>query len=170
MPHKRNPIACSLTLAAAHRLPGFVASYLSAIVQEHERGVGGWQAEWPIIAGAIQSTGLAVASMAEVADGLTVNPEQMRANIEKTKGVIFAERAMMLLGAKLGRDVAHKILESATKTCVSNGRHLRDVLAENPEVKAHLDATVLQQLEIPERYLGSAEEFREALLSSRKEK
>ncbi len=51
MPNKRNPTACALALAAAHRVPGLVASFLSAMVQEHERGVGGWQAEWPIIAG-----------------------------------------------------------------------------------------------------------------------
>jgi len=166
MPHKRNPTACSLTLAAAHRVPGLVASYLSAMVQEHERGVGGWHAEWPIVAAVMQSTGLAVSSMAEVAEGLSVDTEQMRANIERTNGVIFAERAMMLLGSKLGRDVAHRILEAAAKKCVLEGRHLAAVLAEMPEVTAHLDPRALEQLEVPEHYLGSAEEFREALLSN----
>ncbi len=165
MPHKRNPIACSLTLAAAHRLPGLVASCLSAMVQENERGVGGWQAEWPIVASAIQSTGVAVASMAEVADGLSVDSQRMRDNIAHTQGVIFAERAMMLLGSKLGRDVAHNVLEAATKRCIAEGKHLADVLAEIPEVTAHLDAATLRELEIPERYLGSTEEFRKALLS-----
>jgi 3-carboxy-cis,cis-muconate cycloisomerase len=166
MPHKRNPIACSLTLAAAHRVPGLVASYLSAMVQEHERGVGGWQAEWPIMSAVLQSTGLAVASMAEVAEGLSVDAERMRANIEKTNGVVFAERAMMLLGWKLGRDVAHKLLEAATRKCAAEGRHLQEVLAENPEISAQLDRSVLQQLEVPEQYLGSAEDFRKALLSN----
>jgi 3-carboxy-cis,cis-muconate cycloisomerase len=166
MPHKRNPIACSLTLAAAHRVPGFVASYLSAMVQEHERAVGAWQAEWPIVSGVIQATGVAIASMTEVAEGLSVNVEQMRANIDKTNGVIFAERAMMVLGENLGRDVAHKILEQATKKALAEGRHLRDVLAETPEVSAHLDRAILQQMEIPEQYLGSAESFRKALLST----
>lgn len=165
MPHKRNPIACSLTLAAAHRLPGLVSSYLSAMVQEHERALGGWQAEWPIISTAIQSTGVAIASMAEAAEGLLVNPKHMRTNIEKTKGVIFAERAMMLLGLKLGRDKAHKILETASKKCVAENRHLAEVLAEIQEVTRHLDRSTLQELEVPEKYLGSAEEFRRALLS-----
>jgi len=166
MPHKRNPTACSLTLGAAHRVPGLVASYLFAMVQEHERGLGGWHAEWPIVAEVIQSTGLAISSMAEVAEGLSVNTEKMRVNIERTNGVIFAERAMMLLGSKLGRDVAHRVLEAAAKKCVLEGRHLAEVLAENPEVTAHLDPGALQQLEVPEQYLGSAEEFREALLSN----
>jgi 3-carboxy-cis,cis-muconate cycloisomerase len=165
MPNKRNPTACSLTLAAANRVPGLVASFLSAMVQEHERAVGGWQAEWPVVAAAVQSTGVAIASMAEVAEGLLVDTQKMRINIERTNGLIFAERAMMLLGSKLGRDVAHKILDAATTKSISEGRNLASVLAEIPEVSAHLSSAELKQLEVSEQYLGSAEAFRKALVA-----
>jgi 3-carboxy-cis,cis-muconate cycloisomerase len=165
MPNKRNPTACSLTLAAANRVPGLVASFLSAMVQEHERAVGGWQAEWPVVAAAVQSTGVAIASMAEVAEGLLVDTQKMRVNIERTNGLIFAERAMMLLGSKLGRDVAHKILDAATTKSISEGRNLASVLAEIPEVSAHLSSAELKQLEVSEQYLGSAEAFRKALVA-----
>jgi 3-carboxy-cis,cis-muconate cycloisomerase len=166
MPHKRNPVGCAVTLAAAHRVPGEVAAFLSAMVQEHERGVGGWQSEWPIVASVVQSSGVAAACMAEVAEGLTVDAARMRANIESTRGVIFAERAMMLLASSLGRDVAHKLLDKATRKSISEGRSLSQVLAEMPEVKSRLDAAGLRQLEVPERYLGAAEAFRQALVSS----
>jgi len=165
MPHKRNPTACSLTLTAAHRVPGLVSSFLSAMLQEHERGVGGWQAEWPVVATVIQSTGVATSSMAEVAEGLSVDAEKMRRNIENTNGLIFAERAMLLLGAKLGRDVAHKIIEGAARRSVNENRNLAAVLAEVPEVNAQLSADVLKQLETPEQYLGSAEAFRNAMIT-----
>jgi 3-carboxy-cis,cis-muconate cycloisomerase len=165
MPNKRNPTACSLTLAAAHRVPGLVASFLSAMVQEHERAVGAWQAEWPVVAGVVKATGVAVASMADVAEGLSVDTERMRVNIENTRGLIFAERAMMLLGSKLGRDVAHKLLQAAAGRCASEGRSLAAVLAETSEVTAHLSAAELEQLEVPEQYLGSVEAFRKALLA-----
>jgi 3-carboxy-cis,cis-muconate cycloisomerase len=166
MPHKRNPIGSALTLAAAQRVPGEVAAFLSAMVQEQERGVGGWQAEWPIVASVIQSAGLAANSMAEVAEGLAVDAARMRANIDATHGAVFAERAMMLLAPKLGRDVAHKLLEQAARKIVTQGKNLSEVLAEMPEVTAHVEASTLRQLEVPEQYLGSAEAFREALLSS----
>ena len=165
MPNKRNPTACSLTLAAAYRTPGLVASFLSAMVQEHERGVGGLQAEWPVVVATVQLTGVAVASMAEVAEGLSVDTEKMRVNIEITNGLIFAERAMMLLGPKLGRDVAHKILEGAARRSVHEGRNLAAVLADIPDVTAHLSAADLKELETPEQYLGSAEAFRTALMT-----
>ncbi len=165
MPNKRNPMACALTLAAAHRVPGLVASFLTAMLQEHERGVGGWQAEWPIIAAVVQSAGVAIASMAEVAEGVSVEPQKMRLNIENTNGAIFAERAMMLLAAKLGRDVAHKILEAAARKSAEESRNLAGVLAEIPEVTIHLGPAELKQLEASEQYLGSAEAFRQALTS-----
>ncbi len=165
MPNKRNPTACALTLAAAHRVPGLVASFLSAMVQEHERAVGGWQAEWPVIASVVQSTGVAIASMAEAAEGLTVDTEKMRVNLANTNGLIFAERAMMLLGPKIGRDVAHRIVAAATGKSVKDGRSLAAILGEMAEVNEHIGVDELKQLEIPEEYLGSAEVFRKQLLA-----
>jgi 3-carboxy-cis,cis-muconate cycloisomerase len=165
MPHKHNPIGCALTLGSAHRIPPLVATFLSSMVQEHERGVGGWQSEWSTIADVIQATGLALSSMAEVAEGLTVDPARMKSNINATRGVIFAERATILLGAKLGRDAAHKLLEEATRQSASRGKHLVEVLSEMPEVTRHLDTATLRELETPEKYLGVAEQFRQRLIA-----
>jgi 3-carboxy-cis,cis-muconate cycloisomerase len=166
MPHKRNPSGCVVALAAANRAPGLVASFLSGMAaQEHERAAGSWQAEWPTVAAVLQATGSASASMADVAQGLKVDGARMRANIEATKGAVFAERAMMLLGEKLGRDVAHKLLHEATQRSVLQARHLYEVLGEMPEVSRHLDGEALKRIEVPEEYLGSAEAFRKRLLS-----
>jgi 3-carboxy-cis,cis-muconate cycloisomerase len=166
MPHKRNPIGCAVTLAAANRTPGLVANFLAGMIQENERGVGGWQAEWSTVSAVVQSAGLAAASMAEVAEGLTVDAERMKENIAATRGVVFAERAMILLGRALGRDAAHRILEEATRLTVEQKKHLADVLAGMPEVTAHLDAASIRGLEDPEQYLGEAETFRQRLLDA----
>jgi 3-carboxy-cis,cis-muconate cycloisomerase len=164
MPHKQNPIGSAVTLAAAQRVPPLVATFLSSMVQEHERGVGGWQSEWPTVAAVIQATGLAIASMAEVAEGLRVDASRMRANVDATRGLIFAERAMMLLAPKLGRDAAHKLIEKASQESVAQGKHLAEVLAGMPDVTQHLDAATLSNLERPESYLGVADQFRLRLI------
>ena len=166
MPHKRNPTACSLVLAAATRVPGSVSSFLCGMAQEHERAAGGWQAEWATIARAIQDTGLALASMREAAEGLTVDPRRMRENIASTRGVIFAERAALLLAATLGRDAAHHTLEQATRRALETGRPLKEVLAETPEAARVLTPDQIAALDSPEEYLGSAEIFRQQLLES----
>ena len=160
MPHKRNPIGCAVTLAAASRMPGLVASYLSAMVQEHERAVGGWQAEWPTIAATIQATGLAAASIAEVTEGLSIDGARMLENLAATRGTIYAEKAMILLTAKLGREKARQLLEEATRKAVVHHRQLVEVLAEIPEVTKHLNPPALNQLDVAEGYLGSADSFR----------
>jgi 3-carboxy-cis,cis-muconate cycloisomerase len=90
----------------------------------------------------------------------------MRTNIEATRGAVFAERAMTLLAPKMGRDVAHKIVEEASRKSVAQEKQLSEVLAQIPEVTANIEPSALRQLEVPERYLGSAEIFRQALVSS----
>jgi 3-carboxy-cis,cis-muconate cycloisomerase len=165
MPQKSNPIASAVTLAAANRVPALVAAFLSGMVQEHERGVGGWQAEWSTVAAVIQSTGLAIASMAEAAEGLVVNPARMRENIDATHGTVFAEKATMLLAATLGRDAAHEIIKEAARRSEMEDRMLAEVLAEMPEVVKAIDRKVLRDLDVPEKYLGSAREFRKRLLA-----
>jgi 3-carboxy-cis,cis-muconate cycloisomerase len=166
MPHKQNPVGSAVALAAAQRVPGLVAGFLSAMVQEHERAVGGWQAEWSIISAIMQNTGLAISAMAQVAEGLTVNEVRMRANLEATRGVVFSERAAMLLGEKLGRDIAHKLVKEATRKAAAEQRNLSHVLAEMPAIADHLKTADLRDLENPEHYLGAAEEFRKRLLAA----
>jgi 3-carboxy-cis,cis-muconate cycloisomerase len=97
MPHKRNPTACMLAMAAAKRAPGLLANFVAGMVQEHERAVGGWQAEWSAVQGIVQCAGVALDSMAEVAEGLTVDVARMRANIDATQGAVFSERARLML-------------------------------------------------------------------------
>ncbi len=170
MPHKRNPIGCAVTLGAAQRLPGLVATFLGETIQEQERGVGGWQAEWQTVSSVVQSTGLAADSMAEVAEGLTIDAGRMRANIDSTGGLIFAERAMMLLAPKIGRDKAHNLLEEASRRSLEQKRRLSEVLREMPEVTAQLGSEFLDRLDAPEDYLGSAEAFRTRLLASSRQR
>jgi len=166
MPHKRNPIGCAVTLAAANRMPGLVSSYLSSMVQEHERGVGGIQSEWPTVAVVMQATGLAAASIAEIAEGLSVDTSRMRGNLDANHGTIYAEKAMIQLAVKLGRDKAQRLVEEAARQAIEHNRPLAEVLAEMPEVTKHLDRAALRQLAVAEDYLGSAEFFRSRLVET----
>ena len=49
MPHKANPVGCGRMIAAAKRAPGLAAALLGGMDQEHERGLGGWHAEWEVL-------------------------------------------------------------------------------------------------------------------------
>jgi 3-carboxy-cis,cis-muconate cycloisomerase len=85
MPDKRNPSGCVVALAAATRMPGLVAQFLTGMTQEHERAAGGWQAEWQTMADVVQTTHSALAAVAGVIDELTVFPDRMRSNLDQAQ-------------------------------------------------------------------------------------
>jgi 3-carboxy-cis,cis-muconate cycloisomerase len=169
LPHKRNPSRSAAVMAAATRLPALVAAFLAGTIGEHERGVGGWHAEAPTLAAAVQTTGAAVAALADALGSLRVDRERMRANIAATRGTVFAERAMMLLGRPLGRDRARRVVAAALVETSSGQRTFGEALAGNADVIAALDAADLHTLEDPTAYLGAAEAFRRTLLSASRE-
>ena len=78
MAHKRNPVASVAITAAATRVPGLVATMLTAMAQEHERAAGAWQAEWGTLAELLALVGSAAAWGAELLVGLEVDAERMR--------------------------------------------------------------------------------------------
>ena len=142
MPHKRNPVASMIALAAAARAPHRVAALLAAMPQEHERGLGNWQAElaeWP---GLFMSAHGAVHALADAVSGLAVDPQRMRANIDALQGLVFAEGASMLLARHVGKAKAHALLESLSKKTVTERRHLLDVTLEAVAANPHLQTLV----------------------------
>lgn len=165
MPHKRNPVLCTLILAAAQRAPALVATMLSALPQEHERGLGGWHAEWPTLPELFRIAGSALAQTITLIEGLQVFPERMRANIESTRGLVMSERVSVALALALGKTEAHHLVEEASRTCLSEGLHLRDVLARMPAVTGHLDAAALDALFDPLTYRGASDAIIDRVLA-----
>ena len=166
MPHKQNPSGCVRTLAAAARLPGLAATMLAGLVQEHERAAGAWQAEWPVIVETLQATGAALEAMRGVMAGLTVDPARMRANIDATRGAIFAERVMLAAAPTLGRARARELVEEALAHAQGDGRAFADVVRARGELAQAIPADVLGTLDDPRAYLGAAETLRQRLLAS----
>jgi 3-carboxy-cis,cis-muconate cycloisomerase len=101
MAHKRNPTGCQIVLSAALRTPGLAATLLAGLPQEHERGLGGWQAEAPVLAELFLLTHGALAALAVVIEGLEVDAPRMRSNIERAdvgadpgESALLARRAL----------------------------------------------------------------------------
>jgi 3-carboxy-cis,cis-muconate cycloisomerase len=154
MPHKQNPVASAVVLAAATRVPGLVATMLSAMVQEDERGLGGWHAEWETLPELVGLTGGALHHLTEVMTGLRVDTARMAANLEATRGLVFAEAVQMALAEKTGRAAAQRLLEAACRRAQAEGRHLRELLETDPTVSRHVSPEELERLFDPRRYRG----------------
>jgi 3-carboxy-cis,cis-muconate cycloisomerase len=83
MPHKRNPTGCQIALSAAARAPGLVATVLAGLPCELERGLGGWQAEGPVLAELCLLAAGSARAMAEVAQGLVVMDAAIARNLSE---------------------------------------------------------------------------------------
>jgi 3-carboxy-cis,cis-muconate cycloisomerase len=166
MPHKRNPVSAATALAAAVRVPGLTGVMLASMVQEHERGLGGWHAEWDTLPEIVQLTAGSVHHMIEAVKDLEIRTGRMLENLQQTQGLIFAEAAMMALARSIGRDSAHALVEAASGRAVARRQHLRIVLQEDPAVAKHLSASAIDALFDPLGYTGVAQQFIDRVLAA----
>ncbi|MCF7203512.1 3-carboxy-cis,cis-muconate cycloisomerase [Pseudomonas sp. JM10B5a] len=165
MPHKRNPVGSAVLIAAATRAPGLVATMLAAMPQEHERSLGLWHAEWETLPELCCLVSGALAQALIAVPGLEIDAERMRGNLERTRGLVMAEAVSIALAQRVGREKAHHLVERCCREAVAEGRHLRGVLGETPEVCAELNDAELDRLLDPACYLGQARRWVERTLA-----
>ena len=170
MPHKRNPVGCAAVLTVAVRVPPLVATMLAGMVQEHERALGGWQAEWDTLPQIVTLAAGALRQLGDVAAGLEVDAARMRANLDLTHGLILGEAAMLALGGRIGRLEAHHVVEAASRRAVEQGVTLRvalaATLAANPAHAGLLDDAELDRLSDPAHYAGQSAAFADAAVAA----
>lgn len=156
MPQKRNPISCELILAAAKIVRQSAGLMLDAMASDYERATGPWQVEWQALPQAFIATSAALHQARFMLEGLVVEPERMRRNLDLTGGLILAEAVMMALAQHTGRQDAHHIVAHAARAALAQGTSLLAELEKEPKVTQHLTAAQLRELLDPARYLGSA--------------
>ncbi|WP_274918238.1 class-II fumarase/aspartase family protein [Streptomyces sp. WZ-12] len=156
MPHKRNPVLATLIRSAAIQVPALAGALTQCLVTEDERSAGPWHAEWNLLRACLRLTGGAAHTAVELAEGLLVQPERMRANLKLTGSRLVSERVAAALAPRLGRSRAARLLADASAAAERDGVDLRTVLDALPEVTAHLGDRELAALLDPADYTGAA--------------
>jgi 3-carboxy-cis,cis-muconate cycloisomerase len=171
MPHKRNPVSSTIIIAAHQASIGQAALLLQAMAAQHERPAGLWHAEW----GALPTLfGLASGALREsrlLCEGLEIHPERMAANLDATRGLLFADAAAGRLARRLGREAAHGAVERAADEVRTSGRSLQEVLCGEygPELAEAFDLTPAIEAAQPwiDRAIEEADRVVQILQSSR---
>jgi len=101
-----------------------------------------------------------------MSEGLEVDAERMRANLDSTHGLVMAESVSMALAQKLGKQNAHAIVAECSKKALADKRQFQDVLSEDARVRAHLQPADLEKLFQPLAYQGMSQIFIERLVAS----
>jgi 3-carboxy-cis,cis-muconate cycloisomerase len=168
MPQKRNPVSSLYIHSTVALVRQHVAALLEAAVADHERSTGPWEIEWislPEIfllsSGALKQTKLLV-------QGLEVDAERMRANLDMTKGMIVSEAVMMGLGPHLGRQRAHDLVYDICRKVTATGEPLADLLAKDADISKHLTRAEIDKMCDPAGYLGQAGEMVDRVLAREK--
>ncbi|HEY5366456.1 MAG TPA: 3-carboxy-cis,cis-muconate cycloisomerase [Casimicrobiaceae bacterium] len=167
LPHKRNPVGCAVALAAALRVPHLVATMFCAAVQEHERGLGDWAAEWDTLPALFELTAGALAAMVAVVEGLDVDTARMRANLDLTRGQLMSEAVQMALAVDIGKQDAHALVAEIGRHAAREGRALGVALKADARVGRWLDAAAIDRLVDPANYLGMSAAFVDRVLAAR---
>jgi 3-carboxy-cis,cis-muconate cycloisomerase len=168
MPQKKNPVACAAILANANQVPALASALLSAMLQEHERGLGGWQAEWNILPELVRRSGGALHHAREMIDGLQIDSARMSQNLDATHGLIFAEAVAAALAKHIGKQEAHNLVEQCCRRAIAEKKHLREILPGIAEIKSRLTPAELDRLFQPLNYLGVANEFIDRTIAASK--
>lgn len=163
MPQKLNPTSAVLLHRNGMRAPGLMATLTSTSAEAiEERSDGAWHAEWPALSDLM---GLAVSSLSmlqKMVEGLSVNPEAMRRNVDAASPGIYAERLTIAFGDRLTKTQIQDIIAPGGDPVAA----LKAALGQHPTIEDDAPAVDLEGFFSPENYLGDAEDIRQTIIAT----
>jgi adenylosuccinate lyase len=161
MPHKRNPHKCERVCSLSRVVRANVQVALENIPLEHERDLTNSANERVIFPESFIATDYMAKQMTMILGGLQFFPENIRKNLELTRGLIMAERLMIELTKKgMGRQEAHELVRTMAQEAFKSGKHLKDVAVE----KKVISEKEAEKIFDPATYIGEAEKLVEDAL------
>jgi adenylosuccinate lyase len=158
MPHKRNPELCERVCGLARLLRGYVVTALDNVATWHERDISHSSAERLILPDACIALDYMLDLLTTIYDGLDVNPEAMRRNLELTHGLIYSGQVLLaLVEAGMARGQAYDLVQTAARKVWAGDGDLQSHLAADPQVSARLAPDRLASLFDPTYHLRGIE-------------
>ena len=157
MPHKRNPIKSEQVCGLARVIRSSIEPALQNNTLWDERDLTNSSCERVIFPEASILTDHVLQVMTRVLEGLTINRERIRENLDLLHGINMAESVMIELTRKgMDRQDAHEHVRVASMKALKEKKPLSEVLSHDSSVKALLTAHEIEDLLDPDRYIGTA--------------
>ena len=158
MPHKRNPISSENICGCARVLRGYMATAYENVALWHERDISHSATERIIMPDATILLDYMLNRMMGILDNIVVFEEQMKANIYRTNGVIFAQRVMNALIEKgFVREKAYDTVQPVAMRAMAEGASYQQLLKEEPTVMATLTEEELDSCFTLEYYMKNVD-------------
>jgi adenylosuccinate lyase len=155
MPHKRNPILCERICGLARVVRAQVVPVMEGIPLWHERDISHSSVERIALPDAAIGTDYLLHLTARLVNGLVVNADRMRANLDATGGLIYSSAVLLeLVETGLSREAAYALTQSAAMETWRSGVPFRETLRKHAADSGQtLDEARLDEVCRPERYL-----------------
>ena len=141
MPHKRNPITCERISGLARIVRGNALASMEDITLWHERDISHSSVERVILPDSTIAVDYAINKFIDIVDKLLIYPEAMKANIEKTGGLIFSQRILISLVNKgIDRDNAYRWVQRNAMKRWLNNEDFRENVHKDEDITKYLSA------------------------------
>jgi adenylosuccinate lyase len=146
MPHKRNPVVAERISGLARIVRAAAVVALENVALWHERDISHSSAERVVLPDAFLALDYMLDRFAWLIEGLVVQPERMRRNLEASHGLVFSQRLLLaLVEAGLPRDEAYRLVQRNALAAWDQGRDFAELVAVDSEISARLDTDALAQ-------------------------
>lgn len=139
MPHKRNPIGSENMTGMARVLRGHMMTAYENVALWHERDISHSSAERIILPDATIAIDYMLNRFSQIVKNLTVFPENMRENMDKTYGVIFSQRVLLsLIDKGMSREEAYDLVQPMAMDAWENRISFQTLVEKDDAVKRFL--------------------------------
>jgi adenylosuccinate lyase len=144
MPHKRNPVVAERICGLARIVRAAALVGLENVALWHERDISHSSAERVVLPDAFLALDYMLDRFAWLVDGLVVDADRMRRNLDSTHGLVFSQRVLLTLVASgLGRDEAYRLVQRHALAAWDEGGDFQELVAADPDIAARVDASAL---------------------------
>lgn len=146
MPHKRNPITAENLTGLARIIKGNVFATLDNVALWHERDISHSSVERVLIPDSTTLMDYMLDRVTRLIEGLVIYPENMKANLEKTRGLIFSQKVLLdLISAGMSREDAYAVTQRAAMKCWRSEESFKNLLLAEPKVISTLSKERIEQ-------------------------
>ena len=154
MPHKKNPITAEQITGLARVIRSNSIAAFENVALWHERDITHSSVERVILPDSCILTDYILSRMTRLVDNLQVYPENMQANIDLNRGLIYSQKVMLALAESgMTREKAYRIVQKQAMRAWKEGKDFRNLIRRDPEVKKRLDSKTLTRLFDQKQYL-----------------
>ena len=154
MPHKKNPVSCEQVCGLARVLRANAGAALEDEALWHERDISHSSVERVILPDSTILLDYLLAQMTRILEGLIVDPERMRENLDRSYGLVYSQRVLLALtDAGLARQAAYEVVQRDAMRAWRERRPFLECLQEDPAVTERLSPEGLKASFDPAWYL-----------------